>query len=97
MSDVEIFKAELTTASSAVRSATDGVVTAAADLRGEDTGIGNPASRPALRLAVHRHLAALNRAAWAHIVEGSQLAASAQRIADRYTELETELTGRESS
>jgi hypothetical protein len=46
---------------------------------------------------VHRHLAALNRAAWAHIEEGSQLAASAQRIADRYTELEDELTGRDSS
>lgn len=97
MSDVEIFKAELVAASTSVRTATGELLTQAANLQGEDTGIGNPASRPALRLEVRRRLAALRIAAQARVEAGSSLAASAQRIADRYTDLDIELTGRESS
>lgn len=96
MSDVEIFYAELQHASSTVDTAITGLLFESADLDSEDTGIGNPASRPALRLALHRHLTGLSEAVRARVAGGSQVSASARRIADRYSELDVELTGRRS-
>ncbi|MEV7633122.1 hypothetical protein AB0N64_12005 [Microbacterium sp. NPDC089318] len=96
MSDVEIFYAELQTASSTVDTAIAGVLLESADLGAEDSGIGNPASRTALRLALHRHLSGLGDAVRARVDSGSQVSASARRIADRYTDLDIELTGQRS-
>lgn len=96
MSDVEIFYAELQTTSGTVDTAVTGVLLDSADLNADDTGIGNPASRPALRLALRRHLADLSEAVRSRVEGGSQVSASARRIADRYTDLDVELTGRPS-
>lgn len=96
MSDVAIFYAELQTASSTIDTAITAVLLESGDLGAEDTGIGNPASRPALRLALHRHLSGLGDAVRARVESGSQVSASAHRIADRYTELDIELTGERS-
>lgn len=96
MGDVEIFYAELQHASSTVDTAITGVLFESADLGAEDTGIGNPASRPALRLALHRRLIGLGEAVRARVDDGSQVSASAHRIADRYSDLDVELTGRRS-
>ena len=93
MRDVEVFYAELTVASSAVSSAIGELILAAADLTGEDTGIGNPVSRPLLRLELHRHLSLLNAGVRARVDAASDLAASTQAIAYRYSQLAVALTG----
>lgn len=94
MGDVEIFYAELSSASGTVSTAVGDLILGAGDLTGDDTGIDNPASRPLLRLEMHRHLSALCSAVRARTEAASALAASTQRIADRYTDLDVELTGR---
>ncbi|WP_194421447.1 hypothetical protein [Microbacterium abyssi] len=94
MGDVDIFRAELNGASSALSVAMTELLTQAAELQTEDVGIENPASRVALRLEMHRRLTALRAASSARIEGASQLAAAAQGIADRFHELEDELTGR---
>lgn len=96
MSDVEIFRAELTGASSMVSTAVHELLTDSADLDAEDLGIQNPALRTLLRLEMNRRLRALRSAVSAHVEAGGELAASAQRVADRYTDLDVELTGEES-
>ncbi|MBO0981435.1 hypothetical protein [Microbacterium sp. SD291] len=96
MSDVEIFRAELSSASSMVGTAVHALLTESADLDAEDLGIQNPAHRALLRLEVARRLRALRSAVSAHVEAGGELAASAQRVADRYTDLDVELTGVES-
>lgn len=96
MSDVAIFYAELQTASSTIDTAITAVLFESGDLGAEDTGIGNPAARPALRLALHRHLSGLGEAVRARVASASQVSTSAHRIADRYTELDIELTGERS-
>ena len=96
MGDVDIFRAELTGAASALNAAVTELLMQAADLRAEDVGIENPASRVALRLEMHRRLTGLRTASSARVDGASQLAASAQAIADGFHELEEEFTGRRS-
>ncbi len=93
MSDVEIFYAELNDASSALTTATYEVLMEAANLIGEDTGVENPAQRAALRLEMHRRLTALHDAAYDRNEAGDALAAAISAIANKYTELDAELTG----
>lgn len=95
MGDVEIFYAELNSASNAINTALTDLVTEAGDLYGDDTGIENPAQRTALRLEMHRRLTALHDSAVNRVEAASALSASITAIADRYSELDTELTGRE--
>ena len=97
MSDVEIFRAELTSASSAVSTAVTDMLTDAADLDADDVGIRDPAGRALLRVEMTRRLRALAAAVPIHVESGGEVAASAQRVADRYSDLDVELTGRESA
>ena len=97
MSDVEIFRAELTSASSSVTTAVSELLTDSADLDADDVGIRNPADRALLRIEMNRRLRALRAAVSAHVEAGGEVAASVQRVADRYTDLDVELTGRESA
>jgi len=95
MGDVEIFRAELTGASSVVRTAVGELVTQAADLEAEDVGVENPLSRVALRLELNRRLSALQAAARDRAATASRVAADAQGIADRFQDLDDEqLVGR---
>ncbi|GGM39433.1 hypothetical protein [Microbacterium saperdae] len=93
MSDVEIFYAELNDASSALTTATYEVLMEAANVIGEDTGVENPAQRAGLRLEMHRRLTALHDAAYDRNEAGDALAAAISAIANKYTELDAELTG----
>ncbi|WP_243231911.1 hypothetical protein [Microbacterium sp. CIAB417] len=97
MGDVEIFRAELTAASGSSGQAASELLNQSAALQTEDVGIQNPASRPMLRLEMHRRVSALRRSALARTEEGSGLAAATQRIADRFQDLDVELSGQESS
>ena len=97
MSDVEIFRAELTGASGAVAAAVTELLTDAADLDADDVGIRDPAGRALLRVEMARRLRALAAAVAIHVESGGDVAASAQRVGDRYTDLDVELTGRESA
>ncbi|MEU4017168.1 MULTISPECIES: hypothetical protein [unclassified Microbacterium] len=93
MSDVEIFYAELNGASSALTTATTQLLTEAASVQGEDTGVDNPAQRVGLRLEMHRRLTALHDRAYDRIESGDALAADIAAIAAKYSELDVELTG----
>lgn len=93
MSDVEIFYAELNDAASGLTSATSEVLTQAANLQGEETGVENPAHRSALRLEMHRRLTALHDRAYDRIESTGSLAAAISAIASKYSDLDAELTG----
>ncbi|WP_345544179.1 hypothetical protein [Microbacterium jejuense] len=88
-----MFYAELTSAASGTQSAAQDVVMAAAELNGDDVGVENPAHRPGLRLEMHRRFTALREAIRDHSTEASGIGADVQHIADRYTELDAELSG----
>ncbi|PQZ49781.1 hypothetical protein CQ040_14760 [Microbacterium sp. MYb54] len=91
--DVEIFYAELNDAASALTNATYEVLTEAANLQGEETGVENPAQRSGLRLEMHRRLTALHDSAYDRVESGDSLAAAISAIASKYSELDVELTG----
>lgn len=93
MPDVEIFYAELNDAASSLTDATSEVLTEAANLQGEETGVENPAQRSGLRLEMHRRLTALHDSAYDRIESGNSLAAAISAIASKYSELDVELTG----
>lgn len=93
MPDVELFSHELIASASAVQTASLRVIEAAADLTGDDAGIENPAHRPGLRLEMHRRFTALRAAVRDHSAVASGVGGDLQSIADRYTELDAELSG----
>lgn len=96
MSDeVQVFYAELNAASSALSSATTELLTEAANIVGDDTGVENPAQRAGLRLEFHRRMTALHDAAYNRIEAADDVAVSISDIANKYTELDAELTGGE--
>ena len=95
MGDVEVFYGELTAATSSLDSATSNLVTTAADLHGDDTGVDDPAHRTALRLEMHRRLAALHDRAYDKIEAGSDVSSTIQQIANSYSDLDVELTGQD--
>ncbi|MBW9094185.1 hypothetical protein JNB62_10865 [Microbacterium jejuense] len=93
MPDVEVYYHELTSAASAVQTASQRAIEAAADLSGDDVGIANPAHRPGLRLEMHRRFTALRTAVRDHAVAASGVGGDVQAIADKYSELDAELNG----
>ncbi|GAB3618690.1 hypothetical protein GCM10027416_32470 [Okibacterium endophyticum] len=95
MSDVQVFYAALNGASSALQTATTNLLTEAANVIGEDTGIENPGQRVSLRLEMHRRMTALHDAAYNRIETASALSSTITAIADRYSDLDLELTGQE--
>lgn len=95
MSDVEIFYAELNDAARSLTTATSEVLTPAAGLQGDDTGVENPAHRSALRLEMHRRLTALHDRVYDRVESGDDLAAAISAIASKYSDLDVELTGRD--
>ncbi|WP_226534227.1 hypothetical protein [Microbacterium paraoxydans] len=97
MSDVEIFYAALNDAASGLTSATTELLTQAANLQGEDTGVENPAQRAGLRLEMHRRLSALHDAAYDRIETAGALSAAISAIANKYSQLDVELTGGDGS
>lgn len=97
MGDVEVFYGELNAAADSLTTMTTNLLTEAANVTGEDTGIENPAQRTGLRLEMHRRLTALHDAAYNRIEAASALASVVTGIANRYSDLDVELTGREQS
>lgn len=95
MDDVEVFYAELRSASATLQTSVTDLLTENADVFGEDTGIENPAMRAGLRLEMHRRLTQLHDRVSARVENGSDVARGLTVIADRYTDLDIELTGRE--
>lgn len=95
MDDVQVFYNELYAASSTLQTAATALVMENASVTGEDTGIENPAYRAALRLEMHRRVSALHERVTLRVDEGSEAGALLTRIADRYTDLDLELTGQE--
>ncbi|GAA5205064.1 hypothetical protein [Microbacterium kyungheense] len=93
MPDVEVYYHELTSAATAVQTASQRVLEAAADLNGDDVGIGNPAHRPSLRLEMHRRFTALRTSVRDHSAAASGVGGDVQAIADKYSELDAELSG----
>jgi len=97
MDDVQIFYNELYSASSTLQTAATNLMMENASVSGEDTGIENPAYRTSLRLEMHRRLTALHDSVIVRVEEGSRAGASLTQIANRYTDLDVELTGQEQS
>ncbi len=95
MDDVQIFYSELESASSAIETAVQNLVTENGNVSGEDTGIENPAYRTALRLEMNRRLNALHDRVMLRTETASGIGALLTQIAGRYTDLELELTGQE--
>lgn len=97
MSDVEIFYAELNNASGVLTTATYEVLMEAANVVGEETGVENPAQRAGLRLELHRRLSALHDTAYDRIATAGALSAAISAIANKYSQLDVELTGGDGS
>ncbi|SDQ76722.1 hypothetical protein [Microbacterium sp. cf332] len=94
MSDVEVYYHELTSAADSIQVRASDAVLDGADLQGDDTGVQNPAHRPALRLELHRRLTALHTAVLDRSGAASAVAGKLSDIAARYSDLDLELTGR---
>ncbi|MGA7147730.1 MAG: hypothetical protein WBX17_04470 [Microbacterium sp.] len=95
MDDVQVFYSELQSASSSLQTATTELLMENANLFGEDTGVENPAGRASLRLEFHRRLTALHDLGLQLVEDASSVSASLTAIADRYSDLDVELTGQE--
>lgn len=95
MDDVAIFSQELYAASASLHTATSELLTENANVVGEDTGIENPGYRASLRLEMHRRLSGLHDRVLLRSDEAARLASSVSSIADRYSDLDIELTGQE--
>ena len=93
MADVEVYYYQLTGAADTVSRAVSDTILLGADLRAEDTGIENPADRPALRLEMHRRLVALYDTFLDRIDAAGGVQSAVQAIADNYNELDMQLTG----
>ena len=97
MGDVEVFYAELSSASSCLCTETTNLLTEAAGVQGEDTGIENPAGRASLRLEMHSRLTALHDRAYAKVEAASAVSTAIQQIANSYSDLDSELSGQDGS
>ncbi len=98
MSDeVQIFYVDLISRVSSIRNVTTSLVATSGLLYGDDVGIDNPMDRPSLRLEVRRRLTALSQTVGVRTAESSDLAATLQSIADRFSDLDVELSGRDQS
>lgn len=95
MDEVAIFYQELYAASASLQTANNELVAQNASLVGEDTGIENPHYRVSLRLEMHRRLSTLHDRVLLRSDEAARLASSVSSIADRYSDLDIELTGQE--
>lgn len=93
--EVAVFYEQLHAASASLQSAGNDLLMQNAALVAEDTGIENPAYRTSLRLEMHRRLTALHDAALVRSDDAAGLASRVTSIADRYTDLDVELTGQE--
>ena len=93
MGDIEIFYAELSAASSSLDTATSDLTIESGNLRGEDTGVENPAGRTSLRLELHTRLVALRDSAAGKVEAGSDVSGAIHQISDKYSQLDAELTG----
>lgn len=95
MSDVEIYYHALTSAADSIQTRVSEVVLDNADIQGDETGVENPAHRPSLRLEVRRRVTALYGAVLERSNAASGVGASISAIATKYSELDTELSGRQ--
>lgn len=88
MAEVEIDYGAVQSASERVSTAAVNVNTMLGYLQGDVTGIGNPAQRASLRLALHSRISQLRDAVANRAASGSSITLTLDSIYDGYNELD---------